>query len=102
MTIPCKLKYRVRGITNQHDSATSLDVSEEIQEILGHVDMVTVKPTEQGLEIELSVTDIEPFEPNDFEPYVYEQVVLHTVFACCEMGEDDCEFNLIYSSLDKS
>lgn len=98
MGTPCTLKYLVNGVANAQATSTQLDVCEEIQEVLNYAGPVSAKPVDSGLEIVISVTDIEPFSQEEFEPYVYEQVLWHSIFACCQMEGDRYEFKLLSTS----
>ena len=100
MQIPCKLKYLVSGVANAESRSTQTDVCEEIQKVLKHPGPVSAKPQKDGLEITISVTDIEPFSSGEFERYVYEHVLWHSIFACCEMQGESYEFKLLSSSFD--
>jgi hypothetical protein len=100
MQTACTLKYLVSGVANAEAASTQIDVCEEIQGVLNHPGPVSARPLDGGLEVTISVTDIEPFSPEEFEPYVYEQVLWHSIFACCEMQGDKYEFKLLSSSFD--
>ena len=100
MQTPCTLKYLVSGVANADAARTQIDVCEEIQEVLNHPGPISAKLLEDGLEITISVTDIEPFSPEEFEPYVYEHVLWHSIFACCQMQGDKYEFKLLSSSFE--
>ena len=100
MKTACTLKYLVTGIANAGATHTQMDVCEEIQEMLSHPGPVSVRLNGDGLEITISVTDIEPFSKDNFESYVYEQILSHSILACCEMQGDKFEFKLLSSSFD--
>ncbi len=100
MQKPCTLKSPASGVANAEALSTQVDVCEEVQEVLNYADPVSVRPTENGLEITISVTDIEPFSPEEFEPYVYEQALWHSIFACCEMQGGKYEFKLLSTAFD--
>ena len=97
MSTPCTLKYEIRGIANAGSTATQVDVCEEVQEVLSYPGLVSAKPLSDGLEVSISVTDIEPFSREQFEPYIYEHVIWHALNACCEMQDDGFEIRLIHS-----
>ena len=88
------LTYLVHGVARRDDPATSIDICEEIQEVLSYAGPVAVSPTKDALEVRICVTNIEPFSRDTFEPYVYEQVLWHAVNACCEMDGADFRFEL--------
>ncbi len=90
----CTLTYVVHGVAHREDPTTSIDLCEEIQEILSHPGPVSVAPTPGALEVRITVTDIEPFDRDDFEPHIYEQVLWHAVNACCHMEGDGFRFDL--------
>ena len=94
MATSCKLRYLVTGIADRYVPATAIDLCEEIQEVLSYPGPVSVFPTDDGLEVGIEVTDIEPFTPDSFEPYIYEHVLWHAVHACCRMEGDRMEFKL--------
>ena len=100
MATPCTLIYLVSGVENAEATSTQRDVCEEIQEVLNYAGPVSAKPVASGLEVTISVTDIEPFSQEEFEPYVYEQVLWHSIFACCQMEGDSYEFKLLSTSFD--
>lgn len=100
MQTPCTLKYLVTGVANAEAASTEIDVCEEIRKVLNHSGPVSARPLEGGLEVTISVTDIDPFSQEEFESYVYEQVLWHSIFACCELQGDKYEFKLLSSSFD--
>ena len=97
MTTSCSLKYHILGVADADSPTTQVDVCEEVKEVLSYSGPVVVGPIRGGLELSISVTDIEPFTPKEFEPYIYEHVVWHAINACCEMEEDEFQFKLISS-----
>jgi hypothetical protein len=88
------LTYLVHGVARRDDPATSIDLCEEIQEVLAHPGPVAVSPTADGIEVRITVLDIEPFTRDNFEAYVYEQVLWHAVNACCDMDGAEFRFEL--------
>lgn len=93
--IPCTLTYRIHGIANAAQPVTQINVCEEVQEVLSHAGPVSAKPFSGGLELSVSVKDIEPFTQEQFEPYVYEHIIWHVINACCEMQGDGFKFELV-------
>ena len=88
------LTYLVHGVARRSDPTTSIDLCEEIQEVLPNPGPVAVSPTKDALEVRISVTDIEPFTRATFEPYVYEHVLWHAVTACCDIDGESIRFEL--------
>jgi len=97
MSTTCSLKYHVLGINNANSRTTQSDVCEEIRSVLENYESVSAEPIDTGLELIITVNDIEPFTRQEFEAYIYEQVVWHSVIACCEMSDDKIDFRLISS-----
>ena len=97
MRIPCTLSYLVSGVANADSKSTQAAVCEEIRGVLNHSGPVTAEASAGGLLITISVTDIAPFSAKEFEPYVHEQVLWHSIFACCQMEGDNYEFKLMSS-----
>ena len=97
MSTSCSLKYHVTGIKNADSTTTQSDVCDEIREVLESYESVSAKPIDTGLELEITVNDIEPFTRKEFEAYIYEHVVWHAVMACCEISGDKIAFQLISS-----
>ncbi len=100
MGTTCTLKYNVTGVADADATSTHLVVQEEIRKVLIHPGQVSVSSASSGLEVTISVTDIEPFSQNEFEPYVYEHVLWHSIFACCKMDGEKYEFKLLSSSFE--
>jgi len=61
MPTACTIRYVVKGIAERYAPHTSLWLCEEIQEVLPYPGPVSAKPIDEGMEISISVTDIEPF-----------------------------------------
>ena len=100
MSTSCILKYHVLGIKNAESATTQSDVCDEIRDVLESYTTVSAKPVARGLELTISVSDIEPFTREEFEAYIYEQGVWHAIIACCEMSGDKIDFKLISSTFE--
>jgi hypothetical protein len=94
MSTPCTVRYVVKGVADQYLANTSIDLLNEIQEVLPNPGSVSVISTDRGMDITISVTDIEPFNRDMFELFIYEQVLWHAVHATCRMEGDRFEFLL--------
>ena len=94
MPTACTIRYVVTGIADRYAPNTSMGLCEEIQEVLPNPGPVAAKPVDEGMQVSISVTDIEPFNRDNFEPYIYEQVLWHAVHACCHMEGERMEFLL--------
>ena len=90
----CTVRYVVKGIADRYLAGTSMDLCEEIQEALPNPGSVSVKPTDEGMDVTIEVTDIEPFNRDTFEPFIYEHVLWHAVHATCHIQGDRIEFVL--------
>jgi hypothetical protein len=88
------LTYLVHGVARLNEPATSIDLCEEIREVLPNPGPVAVSPTKDALLVSISVKDIEPFTRATFEPYVYENVLWHAVTACCDIEGESIRFEL--------
>jgi hypothetical protein len=88
------LTYLVYGVARRNDPAISIDLREEIEEVLPNPGPIAVSPTKDALEVCISVTDIEPLRRDTFESYVYEHILWHAVTACCDIEGESIRFEL--------